>query len=272
MERPHLMDGGHGYYLPYHAGEEHIGVNKSPPGYKELRKQNFLTIPSERTLKNITNKVDEIYSAKRTEYSDAKGQIFGVTDDGEVAQTLLGFMISSIAGPYRDMKIFDFPNFNSNDHTPVHFAKFQDLHDLEATKPIKLAHSLTNKALNPKWQSSSKKCLSKETFWQCITCAEHSQLEQQEIDKFVCHLNNEGFVDTDLGDRNALFYIAGALVRSIIRNNGCTSCRDILCNGRVKQNVAWQCAVKAELQCDVGLLRYTSQTTYGSISTVLKKI
>ncbi|KAG1710383.1 hypothetical protein GQR58_002668 [Nymphon striatum] len=29
MERPHLMDGGHGYYLPYHAGEEHIGVNKS---------------------------------------------------------------------------------------------------------------------------------------------------------------------------------------------------------------------------------------------------
>ncbi|KAG1713967.1 RNA-directed DNA polymerase from mobile element jockey [Nymphon striatum] len=24
MERPHLMDGGHGYYLPYHAGEEHI--------------------------------------------------------------------------------------------------------------------------------------------------------------------------------------------------------------------------------------------------------
>ncbi|KAG1652238.1 hypothetical protein GQR58_026447 [Nymphon striatum] len=24
MERPHLMDGGHGYYLPYHAGEEHV--------------------------------------------------------------------------------------------------------------------------------------------------------------------------------------------------------------------------------------------------------
>ncbi|KAG1670928.1 SRSF protein kinase 1 [Nymphon striatum] len=102
----------------------------SPSGYKELRKQNFLTIPSERTLQTITDKVgnisefsylnagvsklkqyeknviliiDEIYSAKRTEYSAAKGQIFGVTDDGEVAQTLLGFMISSIAGPYRDM-------------------------------------------------------------------------------------------------------------------------------------------------------------------------
>ncbi|KAG1698342.1 hypothetical protein GQR58_005788 [Nymphon striatum] len=27
MERPHLMDGVHGYYLPYHAGEEHIGGN-----------------------------------------------------------------------------------------------------------------------------------------------------------------------------------------------------------------------------------------------------
>ncbi|KAG1670642.1 hypothetical protein GQR58_016742 [Nymphon striatum] len=491
----------------------------SPSGYKELRKQNFLTIPSERTLQTITNKVgnisefsylnarvsklkhyeknviliiDEIYSAKRTEYSAAKGQIFGVTDDGEVAQTLLGFMISSIAGPYRDMvslfpmkkinvkklktccfevlklldkiglnvvaisvdnhpvnrsffvkelcggflkpsiknpingnqlfllldpvhtlknlynnfqskKIFDFPNFNSNDPTPVHFAKFQDLHDLydlEATKPIKLAHSLTNKALNPKsiektsvklslavfnestknaleffsvhegkqwegtaefirivltlwaivnvrtttagkhkrdlakepiysysdwqisylfkfrgflerWQSSSKKCLSKETFLavhhMCSTfpvlikhvieqlgfkyillgkfqsdiiesrfgwyrqlsganyfisvkqileserkikaasllrfsglselnsaCDDHPEceLEQQEIDNFVCHLNDEGFVDTDLGDRNAVFYVAGALVRSIIRNNGCTSCRDILCNGR----------------------------------------
>ncbi|KAG1701392.1 hypothetical protein GQR58_004763 [Nymphon striatum] len=102
----------------------------SPSGYKELRKQNFLTIPSERTLQTITDKVgnisefsylnarvsklkhyeknviliiDEIYSAKRTEYSAAKGQIFGVTDDGEVAQTLLGIMISSIAGPYRDM-------------------------------------------------------------------------------------------------------------------------------------------------------------------------
>ncbi|KAG1676586.1 hypothetical protein GQR58_014198 [Nymphon striatum] len=34
MERPHLMDGVHGYYLPYHAGEEHIGEVGLYPAFR----------------------------------------------------------------------------------------------------------------------------------------------------------------------------------------------------------------------------------------------
>ncbi|KAG1676585.1 hypothetical protein GQR58_014198 [Nymphon striatum] len=47
MERPHLMDGVHGYYLPYHAGEEHIGVNKRQDTfvvYLPLQAERFLSI------------------------------------------------------------------------------------------------------------------------------------------------------------------------------------------------------------------------------------
>ncbi|KAG1676587.1 hypothetical protein GQR58_014198 [Nymphon striatum] len=56
MERPHLMDGVHGYYLPYHAGEEHIGWPL--PGLP-LQAKRFLSILCW-ALANFLNKVSVI--------------------------------------------------------------------------------------------------------------------------------------------------------------------------------------------------------------------
>ncbi len=47
--------------------------------------------------------IDEIYVAKRVEFSGTQGQLFGVTADSETASTVLGFMIASVAGKYRDI-------------------------------------------------------------------------------------------------------------------------------------------------------------------------
>ena len=44
--------------------------------------------------------VDEIYIAKRVEYSG--GDLLGLTADGNVASTLLCFMVKSLAGKYKD--------------------------------------------------------------------------------------------------------------------------------------------------------------------------
>ncbi|KAG1665090.1 hypothetical protein GQR58_019561 [Nymphon striatum] len=46
MERPHLMDGGHGYYLPCHAGEEHVDeviMKKGTFCYEYLNSENKLS-------------------------------------------------------------------------------------------------------------------------------------------------------------------------------------------------------------------------------------
>ena len=45
--------------------------------------------------------VDEIYIAKRVEYS--AGEIQGLTADGAVATTLLCFMVKSVVGKYKDL-------------------------------------------------------------------------------------------------------------------------------------------------------------------------
>ena len=107
--------------------------------YKLLLEQQVLLLPSESTLKKITRKVDtstglnntsylklrqsklnaieshcllmidEIYIAKRAEYSG--GRIQGRTDQSEVAGTLLCFMIKSVAGAYKDI-VSMYPMFN----------------------------------------------------------------------------------------------------------------------------------------------------------------
>ena len=45
--------------------------------------------------------IDEIYVAKRAEYS--AGEIYGLASDGRIASTLLCFMVKSVGGKYKDL-------------------------------------------------------------------------------------------------------------------------------------------------------------------------
>ena len=104
----------------------------SASAYQTLLDQNLLTLPSQRTLKKITRRVndqdglnstsyltlrasilneqertvvlmiDEIYIAKRAEFS--AGQVIGLTSDGSVASTLLCFAVKSLRCKYIDRK------------------------------------------------------------------------------------------------------------------------------------------------------------------------
>ena len=107
----------------------YILFSSSPSGYHALLQQNILCLPSIRTLRKITwNKgkehniekylklraaklnnfdmnvimvIDEIYVAKKVEYSG--GEFQGLTSDDQIAQTALCFMIKSLSSKYRDL-------------------------------------------------------------------------------------------------------------------------------------------------------------------------
>ena len=101
--------------------------------YRALLENEILILPSERTLRRITYKfgspiqntsvnylkarragltssqsyinlmLDEIYTAKRFEYSSASGKVMDLTQAGEVASTILCFMASSVCDKYQDV-------------------------------------------------------------------------------------------------------------------------------------------------------------------------
>jgi len=103
----------------------------SPSAYRVLLEENVLCLPSTNILKKVTRRlrsvttvdnsaylqlrlsqlnepertvtliIDEIYIAKRVEYSS--GGVQGLTADGSVASTLLCFMVKSLASKYKDI-------------------------------------------------------------------------------------------------------------------------------------------------------------------------
>ena len=103
----------------------------SPAAYQVLSDENVLCLPSTNTLKKVTRRlksvtavdnsdylqlrvsqlnepertvtlmIDEIYIAKRVEYS--AGGVQGLTADSSVASTLLCFMVKSLANKYKDI-------------------------------------------------------------------------------------------------------------------------------------------------------------------------
>ncbi len=111
-------------YCVYSAG---------PAAYRALLNQGLLLLPSEKRLAKITGKVDadptevssrylekrfskvrvheaivsllwdEIYVAQRIEYCKSQGTVVGLTENSEVAKTVLCFMISSVSGTFRDV-------------------------------------------------------------------------------------------------------------------------------------------------------------------------
>ena len=109
----------------------YIVFASSPAAYSFLLEQNVLCLASVNTVNKVTKRlnqntgldnsaylsmrieklnefqrnvlliIDEIYIAKRVEYSG--GTVQGLTPEGTVASTLLCFMISSLAGKYKDI-------------------------------------------------------------------------------------------------------------------------------------------------------------------------
>ena len=103
----------------------------SSAAYTVLHDEDILCLPSTSTLKKVTRKVnattstdnsanltlrmsklneyertvlliiDQIYIAKRVEYSG--GEVHGLTADGQVASTLLCFMVKSLVSKYKDI-------------------------------------------------------------------------------------------------------------------------------------------------------------------------
>ena len=104
----------------------------SPTAYKHVYQEGILTLPTERRIQQLTSAVDvdlklgdstkaylkarisklhlkdlsvallvdEVYSSKQVQYSH--GRFYG-NENGEITETLLCFMIKSVAGKYRDV-------------------------------------------------------------------------------------------------------------------------------------------------------------------------
>ena len=91
--------------------------------------------------------IDEIYVAKRIEYSG--GEIQGLTSDGSVASTLLCFMIKSDAGKYKDL-VAMYPM--SNLTATIQHKCFKEVMDLlHSTAFTVVAVSVDNASTNRKF-------------------------------------------------------------------------------------------------------------------------
>ena len=91
--------------------------------------------------------VDEIYVAKRTEYTS--GAIQGLRADGSVASTLLCFMVKSLTGKYKDI-VAIFPTSKLT-ATKLHDCNIEVMALLTAVSFNVVAISVDNAATNRKF-------------------------------------------------------------------------------------------------------------------------
>ena len=91
--------------------------------------------------------VDEIYVAKRTEYTS--GAIQGLRADGSVASTLLCFMVKSLTGKYKDI-VAIFPTSKLT-ATKLHDCNIEVMALLRAVSFNVVAISVDNAATNRKF-------------------------------------------------------------------------------------------------------------------------
>ena len=149
----------------------------SPSAYLVLRDQNLLCLPSVSTLKKITRRldtntgintagylklrvskmnelqktvvliIDEIYIAKRVEYS--AGGVHGLTEDCRAASTLLCFMVKSLADKYKDLvAIYPMSNLTA----AKQFTCYKEVMDLLRTVSLHVvAISVDNASTNRKF-------------------------------------------------------------------------------------------------------------------------
>ena len=149
----------------------------SAAAYRVLLNDNVLCLPSVTTLKKVTRRlndntglnntdylklrlsklnqfdrhvllmIDEIYIAKRVEYS--RGEIHGLTEAGDVASTLLCFMIKSLNSKYRDLvAMYPMAKLNA---TKLHESFKEVLHMLHSISFNVIAISVDNAAANRKF-------------------------------------------------------------------------------------------------------------------------
>ncbi len=78
---------------------KHVGVTSDDSdGYLKLRFSKL-----EEDAKDCTMLIDEVYVAKRVEFSAPEGQITGLTPGHSAAGTVLCFMVNSVRGKYKDV-------------------------------------------------------------------------------------------------------------------------------------------------------------------------
>lgn len=79
-------------------------VTRSLNNNKGLSNENYLRMRFSQLNeyeRKVTHVIDEIYVSKKIEYCG--GEFRGMFDDGDIASTMLCFMIRSVAGKYRDI-------------------------------------------------------------------------------------------------------------------------------------------------------------------------
>ncbi|KAG1674500.1 hypothetical protein GQR58_015058 [Nymphon striatum] len=57
------------------------------------------------------------------------------------------------------------------------------------------------------------------------------QLRENEVECFVLQMQDYEMKKLDSGDMNAIYYVAGALVRSMLKRTNCASCKIFLVDG-----------------------------------------
>lgn len=165
------------HYSPELILWAYLIYSASSAAYRVIIEQGALCVPSIRTLKKITKRmdkssgldntsylklrvkklneyernvllmIDEIYVAKRLEYSG--GKIIGMTSDGKPASTLLCFMVKSVAGDYKDIiGIYPISNLTA----AKQFACYTDVSALLSSVNLNVvAISVDNAAVNRKF-------------------------------------------------------------------------------------------------------------------------
>ncbi|KAG1663947.1 hypothetical protein GQR58_015058 [Nymphon striatum] len=67
------------------------------------------------------------------------------------------------------------------------------------------------------------------------------QLRENEVECFVLQMQDYEMKKLDSGDMNAIYYVAGALVRSMLKRTNCASCKIFLVDGIDQDNNLWLC-------------------------------
>ncbi len=83
--------------------------------------------------------------------------------------------------------------------------------------------------------------------------------DQAAVEQMVVEMSGSAESEADLADANAIFYVAGALVRSELRQNNCQACPEILLESDDPLNVDFP------ENCDESMKQFVEQVSRGGL-------